>query len=247
VNTAQPVGVLVVDDDPIIAAGHAEYVRQVPGFTVAGVAHSGTAALAALEHAPVDLVLLDIWMPDMSGLDLCRTLRGQGRTVDVIAITSARDLAMVRALVALGIAQYLLKPFTMATFRKRLEQYAEYRRRVWRPGSATDQSDVDHAIAALRGDGSRALPKGLSQETLGSVVSLLGRRMEGASAADVGIALGVSRVTGRRYLEHLTEEGVAERTSRYGRTGRPEHLYHLTAVAGGGHQPSRPGDRGGDG
>jgi response regulator of citrate/malate metabolism len=224
--------VLVVDDDHIIAAGHAEYVSRMPGFTVAGIAHSGTAALAALQRTPVELVLLDVWMPDMGGLELCRALRGQGHMVDIIAITSARDLAVVRALVSLGVAQYLLKPFTRAAFQDRLAQYAEFRRRVRGRGLATGQADVDQTIAALRGSGSRALPKGMSQETLGSVVALLIGRSDGRSATDVGIALGASRVTARRYLEHLTEEGMAERTSRYGRTGRPEHLYRLIEPGG---------------
>ncbi|WP_219417859.1 response regulator [Pseudonocardia nigra] len=223
-----PITVLVVDDDPAIAAGHAQYVTRVPGFAVAGVAHSGGVALAMLERAPADLVLLDFYMPDMSGLDVCRAIRSSRHLVDVMAVTSARDLAVVRTLVAQGVVQYLLKPFTAAAFRERLERYAEYRRQVARSGTAADQGEVDRALATLRGAGDAAAPpKGMSAETLGAVVAMLDRARDARSAHDVGDELGVSRVTARRYLEYLTQEGLVRRAPRYGGAGRPEHLYRL--------------------
>jgi response regulator of citrate/malate metabolism len=177
------IAVLVVDDDPTIAAGHAQYVARVPGFEVAGVAHSGAAALTMLDRTPVDLVLLDFFLPDMSGLDVCRAIRSRERLVDVIAVTSARDLAVVRALVAQGVVQYLLKPFTAAAFRQRLERYAEYRRQVASTGGATDQGEVDRALAALRGNADPPLPKGMSAQTLESVLTMLDRVPEARSAS----------------------------------------------------------------
>lgn len=227
-RTDPPITVLVVDDDPRIASGHADYVAAVPGFEVAGVAHSGSAALAALGRVPVELVLLDFFMPDMSGLDVCRALRATARPVDVIAITSARDMSVVRTLVAQGVMQYLLKPFTAAAFRQRLEQYAEYHHRVAcsRSGVA-DQGEVDRALGALRAGGGPPVPKGMSTETLDAVLGALGRADGACSAQDVGAVLGVSRVTARRYLEYLTGEGLTRRTPRYGGAGRPEHLYRL--------------------
>jgi response regulator of citrate/malate metabolism len=219
--------VLVVDDDPQIAAGHAQYVARVPGFEVVGVAHSGAAALAMLDRTPVDLVLLDFFMPDMSGLDVCRAIRSGEHLVDVIAVTSARDLTVVRTLVSQGVVQYLLKPFTAAVFRQRLERYAEYRRQVAPRGSVPDQGEVDRALATLRGNGDAALPKGMSAETLGAVVASLDQADGARSAHDVGTGLGVSRVTARRYLEYLTAEGLALRAPRYGGAGRPQYLYRL--------------------
>lgn len=225
------INVLVVDDDPQIAAGHAQYVSRVPGFEVVGVAHSGAAALAMLDRTPVDVVLLDFFMPDMSGLDVCRAIRSGEHLVDVIAVTSARDLNVVRTLVAQGVVQYLLKPFTAAVFRQRLERYAEYRRQVAPSGAATDQGEVDRALAALRGTADSPLPKGMSTETLGAVVAALDEASDARSAHDVAEGLGVSRVTARRYLEYLTTEGLAQRTPRYGGAGRPEYLYRLRRPA----------------
>jgi response regulator of citrate/malate metabolism len=221
--------VLVVEDDPVLADAHVELVGRVDGFVVDGAAHSGAEALRFLAARPVDLVLLDVYLPDMTGLDVVKILRGRGLAVDVIAVTSARDLEVVRAAVSQGVVQYLLKPFTFATLRDKLAQYADYHRRV----TAADadavlaQQDVDRVLAALRapGGGRAPLPKGLSEDTMAAVVGVL-RAAEGElSASQVADDVGVSRVTARRYLEHLAEQRLAVRSPRYGGAGRPEFLY----------------------
>ena len=239
--------VLVVEDDPVLAAAHVELVGRVDGFVVDGAAHSGTEALRFLAARRVDLVLLDVYLPDMTGLDVVKVLRGRGLAVDVIAVTSARDLDVVRAAVSQGVVQYLLKPFTFATLRDKLAQYADYHRRV--TSAAADavlaQQDVDRVLAALRapGGGRAPLPKGLSDDTMAAVVGALraaaeraGERGDAASreaaagrgelsASQVADDLGISRVTARRYLEHLAEQRLAVRSPRYGGAGRPEFLY----------------------
>ncbi|WP_323379953.1 response regulator, partial [Streptomyces alkaliphilus] len=217
---------LVVEDDPLIAEAHTGYVGRVPGYTVVGVAHRGAEALEAVARRPVDLVLLDFYLPDMTGLEVCRALRARGLLVDVIAITSARDVDTVRSMLVHGVVQYLLKPFGFAAFREKLERYADYRRHLLAPAGDTAQQDLDRAFGALRGSIGGPVPKGLSDSTLTAVVDLL-RRIEprGVTAAEAGEELGAARVTARRYLEHLVAQGVADRTPRYGSQGRPEHVY----------------------
>ncbi|MEV0587585.1 response regulator [Nonomuraea sp. NPDC050310] len=214
--------VLVVEDEEITAEANRVYVGRVPGFEVVGVARTGAEALRFLGGHRVDLVLLDLYLPDMHGLEVCRSIRAAGLACDVIAVTSARDLAMVRSAVSAGIAQYLLKPFTFATLREKLTRYAAFRASE---GQAAGQGEVDRALAALSGGAAAALPKGMTQETLDAVVALLRRTPEGVSAQEAGAALGVSRVTARRYLEHLLETGVARRAPQYGGPGRPELRY----------------------
>ncbi|MCW2609759.1 MAG: putative two-component system response regulator [Cryptosporangiaceae bacterium] len=221
--------VLVVEDEPVAADAHAEYVRRVPGFDLAGRATTGAEALRLLRVGGVDLVLLDLNLPDMHGLDIIRTMRAGGHDADVIAVTSARDLAVVRSAVSQGIVQYLLKPFSFATFREKLERYREYREQGADDGVVTGQHEVDRMLATLRGTEGQPLPKGVSPESLDAVVGAL-RRAEGAmSAAEIAEALGVSRVTARRYLEHLADVGVLARHMRYGGAGRPVVEYRRTA------------------
>lgn len=218
------VRVLVVDDEPLIAEAHRVYTERVAGFTVVGVVHTAQEAMAFLRGGPVDLVLLDLNLPDKHGLDVCRALRAAGSSTDVLAVTSARDITVVRAAVALGVTHYLLKPFTFTAFRERLERYAQYRRQLLAAGEVTAQHEVDRVFATLRSPGSDSLPKGLDAATLDRVVAAL-RASPGLSAAEVAARTGTSRVTARRYLEHLAQTGRVTRTPRYGAPGRPEVEY----------------------
>ncbi|MFF5210909.1 response regulator [Streptosporangium sp. NPDC000396] len=222
------ISVLVVEDEEITAEANRLYVERVPGFRVAGVARTGAEALRFLRRQPVDLILLDLYLPDMHGLEVCRALRAAGILSDVIAVTSARDLSMVRSAVSVGVAQYLLKPFTFASLLEKLTHYARFRSSIESSGEASGQGEVDRALAALRGPAGNPLPKGMTPVTLDAVLAELRKAPDGVSAQAVGKAIGISRVTARRYLEHLTGSGVACRVPQYGGVGRPELLYRIT-------------------
>ncbi|HJX45190.1 MAG TPA: response regulator [Geodermatophilus sp.] len=216
--------VLVVEDEPVAAEAHRTYVDRTAGFTTVGVAHTGAAALDALARTPVDLVLLDLHLPDASGLDLCRRIRGAGADVDVLAVTSARELATVRAAAVHGVVGYLLKPFTYPGLRDRLVAYAEYRSQLSAGGEAAGQAEIDRVLGTVRPSRSAPLPKGMGRETLDAVVAAV-RRAQGVSAAETAELIGASRITARRYLEYLAEAGLVERVPRYGSAGRPELEY----------------------
>jgi len=222
-----PIRTLVVEDDELTRRAHAEYVRRVPGFSVVGMAGTGAEALHELTHRAVDLVLLDMNLPDLHGLEVHRIMRVRGSGADVIAITSARDLTVVRGAVANGVAQYLLKPFTFATFRDRLVGYAQFRARLAQDDAPIGQREVDRLFGDLRGGGAgeHRLPKGMSPDSLERVIGALESAVEGWSATRVAQQVGMSRVGARRYLEYLVESGLADRGTRYGGTGRPEIEY----------------------
>jgi len=227
-DAAPAVRVLVVEDDPVAAQAHAAYVLRVPGFAVQAVVRSGGGALRVLgdSDSAVDLVLLDMQLPDQHGLEVVRAMRAGSHPADVIAVTSARDLGVVRAAVSLGVVQYLLKPFAFAALRDKLERYAEFRMRVAEEGDDVGQGEVDRALAALRGtDSTGALPKGMTPATLEAVVAAVRAAGNGLSAAETAERVGASRVTARRYLEHLADNAVVVRAPRYGAPGRPEVAY----------------------
>jgi response regulator of citrate/malate metabolism len=216
--------VLVVEDEPVAAEAHRTYVDRTAGFATAAVAGTGALALDALGRTSVDLVLLDMNLPDMRGTDLCRRIRAAGLDVDVLAVTSARELETVRAAAANGVIGYLLKPFTYAALRDRLVAYAGYRNTLRTGGEAAGQEDVDRALQSARPQRPAPLPKGMHRQTLDAVVAVL-RAAEGMSAAETAEQIGTSRITARRYLEYLADTGLASRTPRYGGAGRPETEY----------------------
>lgn len=232
------INVLLVDDEALTLELHRSYVDRLEGFHVVAECTGARAAVTAiLERSParvkdaqraIDLVLLDMTMPDGTGLDVLRHVRARAASVDVIAITSVRDTDVVHQVIALGAAQYLVKPFTFATFRERMEQYRAYRHRVRAAEGQATQTEIDALLGALRPATSVALPKGLSIETLERVSASI--RTEGpASASETAERLGMSRVAARRYLEHLADAGRVERAARYGRAGRPESEYRWRA------------------
>ena len=195
---------LIVDDDFRVAALHRAYVEKVPGFTVVGEAATGADALRLIAQAEPDLVLLDIYLPDISGLDVMRTIREGGASrVDVIAITAARDVESLRA-----------------AMHQRLKQLSE-----------ADQHAVDTLYTILRHGGGETLPKGLSRPTLDLVTRILQEAGHDLAAVEVADLASLSRVTARRYLDHLVQLGRVEVVMRYGSPGRPEHRYHLVAVS----------------
>jgi response regulator of citrate/malate metabolism len=224
------VRVLVVEDDELSAEAHAGYVRRTAGFEVAGVARTAAEAARLLGSTPVDLVLLDMNLPDGHGLGLLQRLRSDGHLCDVIAVTAARDVEVVKRAVSQGVVLYLLKPFTYAGFRTKLDQYADYRARLTASESTVGQEEVDQMLGTLRATREpTAVPKGMSVDTLREVTVVL-RDGAGHSASEVGARLGASRVTARRYLEYLAAERVVERTVRYGGSGRPEVEYRWTGA-----------------
>ncbi|MFD6296564.1 response regulator [Streptomyces sp. NPDC060235] len=224
------IDVLVVDDDFRVAEINARYVGKVPGFRVIARAHSAAQALAAVERTPVDLVLLDHYLPDLTGLELVHRMREQGHGTDVIMITAASDVTTVRAAMRLGAVHYLVKPFTFTALRTRLDSYAALRRTVDRVGGrrVTGQEQVDRMFGALRAapaPSSPGLPSGHSEPTTDLICGVLHRAHQPLSAHEVAAETGLSRSTAQRYLRHLEQAGRLRLSLKYGDTGRPEHRY----------------------
>ena len=215
--------VLVVDDDFMVAKVHSGYVARTPGFEVVGVAHNGADAVRLVRELRPDLVLLDVYLPDVDGLGVLRDLRGLADDVDVIVITAATDVETVRSAMRGGVLHYLIKPFEYAALRDPLAHFAALDRRLDQLHSA-GQADVDQVFGA-RPRSAPVLPKGLSTQTADLVERVLRDRPAGVSASECAEATELARVSARRYLEHFVSTGKAEVRLKYGGTGRPERLY----------------------
>jgi len=215
--------VLVVEDDFRVAKVHVDFTHRVSGFEVAGTARTAAEARGLLAELRPDLVLLDTYLPDGSGLDLLREI-----SADTIMLTAASDAATVRTAYARGALNYLVKPFTAEQFADRLTAYRHYRS-VLATDRTLSQDEIDR-LARMLHDGDRpAAPKGQSAVTVRLVSEALRTAGAPRTAAEVADELGISRATAQRYLAALARDGAAEMRLRYGATGRPEHRYRWLA------------------
>ncbi|MGV0814672.1 response regulator [Mycolicibacterium boenickei] len=210
--------VLIVDDDFMVAEIHRRFVERVDGFRPVSVARAGADALAAAAELRPDLILLDVYLPDMSGLEVLRRLRAEGNNVGVIMVTAARELDTVRGALAGGAADYLVKPFDFDQLQAKLAAFAARAETLAAAGGA-DQSTID---ALFRGT-AVLLPKGLGAET-GRLVMDAVRTAGEVSATECAELVGISRVSARRYLEYYLSTDALELRLQYG-TGRPERRY----------------------
>jgi response regulator of citrate/malate metabolism len=213
--------VLVVDDDFMVASIHARFVERTPGFEVAATARTGAEALQLHADLSPDLLLLDVHLPDMSGLDVLQRLRGDGSAVGVVMVTAERDAEAVRSALHGGALQYLVKPFEYVDFAARMQRVRESLETL--ATGSPDQAAIDRAFGTPS-TSPATLPKGLSPESAQLVAEALDRGDE-LSAADCGELVGLSRVSARRYLEHFVDQGTAVVRLNYGSAGRPERRY----------------------
>ncbi|MFU8875578.1 response regulator [Micromonospora sp. SL4-19] len=224
------IDVLVVDDDFMVARIHRGFVERVAGFRVVGTASTGEQAVAAVDELRPDLILLDLYLPDMFGLDVVTRIRAARHDCDVLVISAAREAEAVRRSVRYGAVNYLLKPFGFDELRTRLEQYAT-RRATLRAAVVADQADVDRVLSRSGSVAATApaLPRGLSSETAELVERALRGHDGTLSASECADRVGISRVSARRYLEHFSGTGQVEVALKYGAAGRPERRYAWVA------------------
>lgn len=209
--------VLVIDDDFHVAALHVGYVNSVPGFVALPPVHDlRSAAKMVAEHAP-DLLLVDVYFPQGSGLDVLRAM-----DVDAFVLSAASERASVAAAFRRGALAYLLKPFEPDALRSKLRAYARYRRQLDAPGPLT-QASLDRARRAMAGmDGAPATTAASATET--AVVAAVADSGE-VTVMDVARTVGISRATAQRYLSQMVQRGTLGLELRYGSRGRPEHRY----------------------
>lgn len=220
--------VIIVEDDPMVAQLNAQYLRQLPGIQVDGVFSNGRDALNYLQTDSAELVIMDVYMPMFSGLDLLRAIRGRGIQTSVIMLTAATEMKVVEEALRLGIEDYIIKPFAFERLREAVQRYASKASLV-RNKEKADQAVVDQLLSiALPREASRDLRKGLNARTLQSIETILRSDKAGEHTCEsISAASGLSKVTVRHYLNYLIETGQLSSSIDYETGGRPRVLYRM--------------------
>lgn len=217
--------VVIVEDDPMVLEVNRSFLERISDFSLVGTAESGSDALQLIEEENPDLVLLDVYLPDISGIDVLIEIRKKELPVDVIMITAARDTRTVHQMFRFGAIDYLVKPFYFKRFELALSTY----KKLWskfRYDKAISQADIDdwYDIRTTKKD-DKELPKGLSDVTMKQVMMTVFEQKEPLTAEELATKLGMARVTVRRYLDHLEKEKKINIKVKYGKVGRPSNYY----------------------
>ncbi len=221
--------VLIAEDDFRIAAIHESYIQKVQGFQVAGKAKSAKDLWEALQKEQVDLILLDVYMPDELGTNLLPLLRERHPEVDVIIITAATETMLLRDALHYGVVHYLIKPVTAQKFTQVLTEYKE-KRELINSKEEVNQTMIELFFGQIQEESQqkdeRDLPTGINSLTLDKVKTFMAAEMNGITAEELGEKMGASRTTARRYVEYLVTTGECRAELAYGIIGRPERKYY---------------------
>ncbi len=220
----QSIRTVVVEDDPMVMDVNCQYIEDVGGFTIVGRAETGFAALKMVEDLVPDLVVLDVFLPDLDGLATLQEIRRRHLPADVIVVTAARDVDSIREAFRYGAVDYVVKPFRFERIKNALENYRSLRDK-FRGKASLEQEDID-AIGPAKMRGISILPKGLTEVTMKQVLLFLSKdKQRGFSAEEVAEGVGLSRVTARRYLDYLEKTNQIRLEVQYGSVGRPVNRY----------------------
>lgn len=231
-TTHHVTNVLIIEDDLKIAEIHRRFTEKIGGFEVVGTATTGEQAQIWLEVIEPDLILLDVYLPDMRGIDLVQWIRQRSQVIDIIMITASSEVDVVRTALHGGVFDYIVKPLTFDRFKESLDSYRSHALQLKQNDSLTSEQ-IAHlwkGKASSRAEEgayySSVMPKGIDPLTLDKIVGYFHRiEQDGVTAESVSQDVGVSRSTARRYLEYLIARKMVFAELIYGNVGRPERRY----------------------
>jgi two-component system, CitB family, response regulator DctR len=226
--------VLLIEDDPMVCEVNRQFIERVEGFENVATAKNGKEGFEKIAHFKPDLVFMDIFMPEMDGIETLTTIRSQYLNVDVITVTAANDFDTVQKCLRLGVCDYIMKPFTFERIEKALNHYSEKKSQLHLSDAFT-QAQLDtilypaaaEAIDVHSNDVFEQLPKGFNKATLLKVLTYLKQAKSGTSADEVAANIGVARVTARRYLDFMEKQQLIHVEIQYGSVGRPINQYFV--------------------
>ncbi len=227
----QAIEVLIIEDDLRIVEIQRRFLEQIEGFQTIGIAANYAEAKSLIDILKPDLILLDVYFPDMNGCHLLKEIKQMDKQIDVIMITASREIETVQEAITIGVFDFIIKPVIFERFKQSLKRYEHHYRKlksIKSENKLIDQLEVDQLLYKQQDVYEKPLlPKGIDKLTLIKVMEVLGETKQGLTAEKMANQIGVSRTTARRYLEHLISEEKIAADLSYGTIGRPERVYVL--------------------
>ena len=219
--------VLIVEDDPMVAMINEQYIKKNKNFEIVGKCNDGLTALGFLENNTVDLMILDVFMPQMDGFEMLRQIRNKQIAVDAIMVTAANERESLEEALHLGIVDYLVKPFNFDRFQIALEKYIAQNNAL-KDIDTLSQKSIDHIIDNSRKKSDDLFPKGIQGKTLELIMEYLkANKNTWFTGDEIAKNVNLTGVTVRRYMNYLTESGRVVGEINYETGGRPCMRYKI--------------------
>lgn len=193
--TPAPIRLVIVDDSELVRVGLQMLLQGAPGIELCGVAASAAEALVVCRKARPDVVLLDIRLPDGTGIDVCRSVLGDGGEVRVLFLTSSSEQDIVDEAIRAGAHGYLLKEINTPALLQGIRDVAAGR-------SILDPQITARVMELMKSERNKPLISGLSPQEQ----RVLAKIAEGRTNKEVAADLGLSEKTVKNYLSNIFEK-----------------------------------------
>ena len=218
---------LIVEDDPMVALINKKYLEQIGDIEVVDTVMYEEEVIEKLKNDNIDLVLLDVFLPGKNGIDILETIRSQGLYQDVIMITAANNSSELKKALALGVSDYLIKPFDFKRFEIAVNKF-KYKVGLINKSKKVSQEELDAILSSNIEDRQEGLPKGLNKRTLEKVTNyLMVHNNNYFTIRDISKELKISNVTIKKYMDYFESIDKVLVKIEYGNVGRPEFKYYF--------------------
>lgn len=214
--------ILIIEDDPMVAMIHKEYFKRKELSNDLNHVSTLEEAKEFLANSDTDLIVLDNYLVDGQGIEFLPELKGY----PIIMITAANDVQTVEAALTNGVVDYLVKPFIYERFSQAIDKVQDYMKLLSKEKINQDLID-DYLNSGRVEEEEDSLPKGLSRITLKKVLENIKEQETGFTTQQVADALDISRITIRKYLNHLVNINVLSEDAEYYTSGRPVSVFTI--------------------
>ena len=220
---------MIIEDDPMVAEINKRYLQRDLRIQTIKICPNGNHALLYLENHSVDLILLDVYMPQLNGFDFLRQIREKAIDTDVILVTAANNHNDLEQAIRFGALDYLIKPFEYERFRLAIDRFFLKHDMLKEKSNSLSQQDTDQLFFQSALSMSMQSPeKGIQPQTLNLIKAFLQEhRGEKKSGGEIARQIGLSRVTVQKYLNYMERTGQVNSEIDYKTDGRPKTCYYL--------------------
>lgn len=211
---------IIVEDDLMVQDINKNILLSVEGFCLKASFCEVSSAISYLLNNEIDLILLDLTLPNTDGIELIRKIKSEFNKIDIIVISTRNDSLSLQKSLNLGVIDYILKPFKQNRLESSLNQYKLRKELLL---SEINQENIDKALYKQIDD----LPKGIDKNSLALIKENIKNFSTWFNVNELENLVGISKISLRKYLNYLEQTNYLSSKLEYKAKGRPQIYYKI--------------------